>query len=115
MVFGRAGASVLLGVPPSRRPLAEARENRIQRPHTLNPLFKAAVDDISAAILANLQAKHPGGKARFDDIRTVVADLCAEFGQPGTVSVREENGRAIFVMSDAMKVLLMAVAMKAAR
>ncbi|ADJ23023.1 hypothetical protein Hden_1211 [Hyphomicrobium denitrificans ATCC 51888] len=75
-------------------------------------LVDIAVKQISDEILARLRSKFPGDKARFNEIRETIADLCKEFGHPGAVSVREENGRAIFVMTDPVKLLLMAAKMK---
>lgn len=81
----------------------------------MHPLFDAARKDIADHIEAVLQAAHPGGKARLDDIRKAVEWECKKHDLPDAVRVEERDGHAIFVIDNAAKCLQLAMAIKASK
>ncbi|MGE0022498.1 MAG: hypothetical protein AB7S70_02580 [Hyphomicrobium sp.] len=75
-------------------------------------MVEAARQQVMEALTARLKAKLPGDRALMRDLAGEAAALCKELGQPGAISVREEDGHAIFVLNDPMKLMLMAMALK---
>jgi len=76
-----------------------------------NPFLDVAVKQIGDAILAELQATHPGGQARLNDIRAVVSGFCERYGQPNAVTVEDRDGHAVFVMTDALRAIALAISL----
>jgi hypothetical protein len=74
----------------------------------MEALLNVAQKQVMAELQDRLQTKYPGNIAKMKDIQAEADTLCQECDQPGAITVREENGQAVFSISNPMSLMLIA-------